>query len=104
MPLSVAPVRAEASGSSHATVRMRAGAADVTGRIASTWSIFNSVSSRLLLEHDLLRKPVPTPHQVRSRLFRDHARESVSEASRAPGPGRVRTLWASTRPPHCEQV
>src|ERR1700726_3691438 len=28
---------------------------------------------RLLLEHDLFRKPVPTPHQVRGRLFRDHA-------------------------------
>src|SRR5215470_341262 len=25
------------------------------------------------LEHDLFRKPVPTPHQVRGRLFRDHA-------------------------------
>src|ERR1700720_4099653 len=27
----------------------------------------------LLLAHDLFRKPVPTPHQVRGRLFRDHA-------------------------------
>ena len=26
-----------------------------------------------LLEHDLFRKPVPTPDQVRGRLFRDHA-------------------------------
>jgi general secretion pathway protein J len=26
------------------------------------------------LEHDLFRKPVSTPHQVRGRLFRDHAR------------------------------
>src|SRR5262249_12362586 len=25
------------------------------------------------VEHDLFRKPVPTPHQVRGRLFRDHA-------------------------------
>jgi hypothetical protein len=25
------------------------------------------------LEHDLFRKPVPTPDQVRGRLFRDHA-------------------------------
>jgi hypothetical protein len=28
----------------------------------------------LLLEHDLFRKPVSTPDQVRGRLFRDHAR------------------------------
>src|SRR4029079_18356129 len=27
----------------------------------------------LLFEHDLVRKPVPTPDQVRRRLFRDHA-------------------------------
>src|SRR5215475_11064207 len=27
----------------------------------------------LFREHDLFRKPVPTPHQVRGRLFRDHA-------------------------------
>jgi hypothetical protein len=27
----------------------------------------------LLLEHDRFRKPVPTPDQVRGRLFRDHA-------------------------------
>src|ERR1700738_4946058 len=27
----------------------------------------------VLFEHDLVRKPVPTPHQVRGRLFRDHA-------------------------------
>src|SRR6266576_4698663 len=25
------------------------------------------------MEHDLVRKPVPTPDQVRGRLFRDHA-------------------------------
>jgi hypothetical protein len=27
----------------------------------------------LLFEHDLFGKPVPTPHQVRGRLFPDHA-------------------------------
>jgi len=27
----------------------------------------------LLFAHDLFRKPVPTPHQVRGKLFRDHA-------------------------------
>jgi hypothetical protein len=26
------------------------------------------------LEHDLIRKPVPTPDQVRDKLFRDQAR------------------------------
>jgi hypothetical protein len=26
-----------------------------------------------IIEHDLVRKPVPTPDQVRGRLFRDHA-------------------------------
>src|SRR5215475_2505767 len=30
----------------------------------------------LLLEHDLFRKPVPSPDQVRARLFRDHALET----------------------------
>src|ERR1043166_7043063 len=29
--------------------------------------------SVFLLEHDLFRKPVPTPDQARGRLFRDHA-------------------------------
>jgi len=29
------------------------------------------------LAHDLVRKPVPTPHQVRGRLFRDHARRKT---------------------------
>jgi hypothetical protein len=29
--------------------------------------------SSFLFEHDLFRKPVPTPDQVRGRLFRDHA-------------------------------
>jgi hypothetical protein len=28
----------------------------------------------LSLEHDLIRKPVPTPDQVRDKLFRDQAR------------------------------
>src|SRR5215471_3535956 len=37
-------------------------------------TLFESSSRfRLLLEHDLFRKPVPTPDQVRGRLFRDHA-------------------------------
>jgi hypothetical protein len=27
------------------------------------------------LEHDLIGKPVPTPHQVRGRLFPDHAHD-----------------------------
>jgi uncharacterized protein (DUF952 family) len=30
--------------------------------------------SSFLSEHDLFRKPVPTPDQVRGKLFRDHAR------------------------------
>jgi len=28
------------------------------------------------MEHDLSGKPVPIPHQVRGRLFRDHAQLS----------------------------
>src|SRR5215211_4907085 len=31
------------------------------------------VLSHVLLEHDLFRKPVSSPDQVRARLFRDHA-------------------------------
>jgi len=29
--------------------------------------------AKLFVEHDLFRKPVPTPDHVRGRLFRDHA-------------------------------
>jgi hypothetical protein len=36
-----------------------------------------SSRSSLLFEHDLFRKPVPTPHQARGRLFRDHALERI---------------------------
>ena len=32
----------------------------------------------LLFEHDLFGKPVPTPHQVRGRLFPDHALERAT--------------------------
>src|SRR5262249_1491646 len=37
--------------------------------------VFFASSSRssLLVEHDLFRKPVPSPDQVRARLFRNHA-------------------------------
>src|SRR5262245_35693792 len=63
MPLRFAPARAETSGSSHVTVRVRAAVVEATE--STICSISNSVSSDLLLEHDLCRKPVPT--------FRDHA-------------------------------
>src|ERR1700726_3905089 len=46
MPLRLAPARAETSGSSHVTARVRARAAGTAGRIAWACSIFNSVSSR----------------------------------------------------------
>jgi Domain of unknown function (DUF4260) len=51
-----------------------------------------------LFEHDLSGKPAPTPHQVRGRLFSDHALEpnpmSASAISEAAGSasGGVRTL------------
>src|SRR5262249_52956108 len=32
-----------------------------------------TASSLFILEHDFFRKPVPTPHRARGRLFRDHA-------------------------------
>jgi heterotetrameric sarcosine oxidase alpha subunit/heterotetrameric sarcosine oxidase gamma subunit len=38
------------------------------------------------LEHDLVRKPVPTPDQVRGRLFRDHALVAEAPARRSPLP------------------
>src|SRR5262249_10222683 len=42
--------------------------------IQSGMTFFESSSrSSLLLAHDLFRKPVSTPDQVRGRLFRDHA-------------------------------
>jgi hypothetical protein len=46
------------------------------------------------MEHDPFRKPVPTPHQVRGRLFRDHAlkrndqNERCAYIRRHPHPGR----------------
>src|SRR6516162_655231 len=44
----------------------------------------SSSRSRLLSVHNLFRKPVPTPHQVRGRLFRDHALEPVDRAEEVP--------------------
>jgi hypothetical protein len=38
-----------------------------------------ATSQLRLVEHDLLRKPVSTPDQVRGRLFRDHALERAQE-------------------------
>src|SRR5262245_50219750 len=38
-----------------------------------TLSSAGGPSARLFVEHDLFRKPVSTPDQVRGRLFRDHA-------------------------------
>jgi hypothetical protein len=38
-------------------------------------------SRQLLSEHDLFRKPVPTPHQVRDKLFRDHAVKLAAAAA-----------------------
>jgi hypothetical protein len=49
----------------------------------------SSSRSSLLLEHDLLRKPVSTPDQVRGRLFRDHARTDDFRAETALLPGRL---------------
>src|SRR5262249_40368185 len=44
--------------------------------------VFESSSrSSLLVEHDLFRKPVPTPDQVRGRLFRDHALDRPGRGS-----------------------
>ena len=40
--------------------------------------------SNHLGDHDLLRKPVPTPHRVRGRLFRDDA--LVCRSARAYNP------------------
>src|SRR2546423_7649987 len=39
-------------------------------------SLRSDIPLSVLLEHDLFRKPVSTPDQVRGRLFRDHALES----------------------------
>src|ERR1700736_5673254 len=47
MPLRLAPARAETSGSSHVTARVRARAAGTAGRIAWAWSIVSSVSFRV---------------------------------------------------------
>jgi hypothetical protein len=54
-------------------------------RIGS-WSSFS-------FEHDPLRKPVPTPDQVRGRLFRDHALASRTRGSRTPCGTCDRELW-----------
>src|SRR5262249_39407866 len=64
MPLSVAPVRAEASGSSHVTVRVRTGTADATDW--TIWCICNSVSSRLdAIGSGARAGPRPRAHVVR---------------------------------------
>src|ERR1044071_957782 len=53
--------------------------------------------SGFLLEHDLVRKPVPIPDRGRGHAFRDHAHKPLarrgSSASRMPSPSR---LTAST--------
>src|SRR3981189_1383893 len=46
----------------------------------------NLSRSIFLFEHDLFGKPVPTPHQVRGRLFPDHALEDrLSDGDLAAG-------------------
>ena len=58
------------------------------GRFASrvlSFLVRSEFGSSFLFEHDLFRKPVPTPDHVRGRLFRDHAlarREDAHERAR----------------------
>src|SRR5208282_4611190 len=63
--------------SSSASACWRSSAASVPSTYsAASASWASSYITRVVLfsfEHDLVRKPVPTPDQVRGRLFRDHA-------------------------------
>src|SRR5262245_37786189 len=47
-----------------------------------------------LFEHDLFRKPLHTPDQVRGRLFRDHALGIVSMTARGGG---WKSFWCASR-------
>src|ERR1700687_346846 len=51
-----------------------------------------------LLTHDLIRKPVPIPDQVRDMLFRDHAR-SCASSLRAPSERRADKSASALLPP-----
>src|ERR1700730_9177784 len=58
---------------SRSTANMCARASRISPRTRTCRAIFFSA-----LEHDLFRKPVSTPDQVRGRLFRDHALATIS--------------------------
>src|ERR1044072_4280968 len=49
----------------------------------------------LFVEHDLFRKPVPTPDQVRGRHFRDHAQYTTTPRMLSPACIRSKPLLMS---------